>query len=160
MPGGYAGLPRCSCGEADIARYRRRLSGPLLDRLDLLVDVQRPTPADFAAGPVCHSAAERERVVAARERQAARLSDTGAMCNAHLDGALVRRTSRSILPLPPCCAGPMTVGRSARAATTACCGWHGTIADLDGVDTVGDTHLLEALGFRQDVADSTEEQVA
>ena len=88
---GTRALSRCRCGEAEIARYRRRLSGPLLDRLDLLVDVQRPTPADFAAGPLCHSAAERERVVAARERQAARLAGTGAMCNAHLDGALVRR---------------------------------------------------------------------
>jgi magnesium chelatase family protein len=71
-PCGFAGTPRCRCGEADIARYRRRLSGPLLDRMDLLVDVQRPTPADFAAGPVCCSADERERVVAARERQAGR----------------------------------------------------------------------------------------
>jgi magnesium chelatase family protein len=159
-PCGYAGLPRCRCGEADIARYRRRLSGPLLDRLDLLVDVQRPTPADFAAGPVCHSAAERERVVAARERQTERLSGTGAMCNAHLDGALVRRH----VALDPAAAAvlrraydrgtlsPRGHDRVLRVAQT--------IADLDGVDTVGDTHLLEALGFRQDVADSFEEHAA
>src|SRR3954471_19459225 len=45
-PCGHAGAPRCRCGEADIARYRRRLSGPLLDRMDLLVYVQRPAPTD------------------------------------------------------------------------------------------------------------------
>jgi magnesium chelatase family protein len=155
-PCGYAGMSRCRCGEADIARYRRRLSGPLLDRLDLLVDVQRPTPADFAAGPVCHSAAERERVVAARERQAARLAGTGALCNAHLDGALVRRH----VALEP--AGAAVLRRAYDRGALSPRGHDRvlrvarTIADLDGADTVGAQHLLEALGFRQDVADGAE----
>ncbi len=159
-PCGYAGTPRCRCGEADVARYRRRLSGPLLDRLDLLVDVQRPTPAEFAAGPVCHSAVERERVITARERQAARLVGTGATCNAHLDGALVRRH----VALEPAAAAvlrraydrgalsPRGHDRVLRVART--------IADLEGSDTVGAQHLLEALGFRQDVADGAEEDAA
>jgi magnesium chelatase family protein len=159
-PCGYAGMTRCRCGEADIARYRRRLSGPLLDRLDLLVDVQRPTPADFAAGPVCHSAVERERVVVARERQAARLAGTGAMCNAHLDGALVRRH----IALEPAAAAVLR-----RAYERGALSPRGhdrvlrvsrTIADLEGADTVGAQHLLEALGFRQDIADGAEEEAA
>jgi magnesium chelatase family protein len=159
-PCGYAGMSRCRCGEADIARYRRRLSGPLLDRLDLLVDVQRPTPADFAAGPVCHSAVERERVVAARERQAARLAGTGAMCNAHLDGALVRRH----IALAPAAAAVLR-----RAYERGALSPRGhdrvlrvsrTIADLEGADTVGAQQLLEALGFRQDVVDGAQEDAA
>jgi magnesium chelatase family protein len=159
-PCGYAGMARCRCGEADIARYRRRLSGPLLDRLDLLVDVQRPTPADFAAGPVCNSAVERQRVVAARERQAARLAGTGAMCNAHLDGALVRRH----IALAPAAAAVLR-----RAYERGALSPRGhdrvlrvsrTIADLEGADTVGAQHLLEALGFRQDVVDGAQEDAA
>ncbi|HMJ37134.1 MAG TPA: YifB family Mg chelatase-like AAA ATPase [Baekduia sp.] len=159
-PCGYAGTPRCRCGEGDIARYRRRLSGPLLDRMDLLVDVQRPTPAEFAAGPVCRSADERERVVAARERQARRLEGTGAACNAHLDAALVRRHvaldahGASVLrraydrgTLSP--RGHDRVLRVAR-----------TIADLDGSDAVGSEHLLEALGLRQDVIDQPAQDAA
>jgi magnesium chelatase family protein len=159
-PCGYAGTPRCRCGEADIARYRRRLSGPLLDRLDLLVDVQRPAPADFAAGPVCRSAAERERVVAARERQSARLAGTGATCNAHLDAALVRRH------VAVDSAGAAVLRRAYDRGTLSPRGHDRvlrvaqTIADLDGTEAVGAEQLLEALGFRQDVADGSEEDVA
>jgi magnesium chelatase family protein len=159
-PCGFAGTPRCRCGEADVARYRRRLSGPLLDRMDLLVDVLRPTPADFAAGPVCSSAEERERVVAARERQAARLHGTGAACNAHLDGALVR----AHVALDP--EGAAVLRRAYDRGTLSPRGHDRvlrvarTIADLEGADAVGAEHLLEALGFRQDVAEGSEQDAA
>jgi magnesium chelatase family protein len=160
-PCGYAGTPRCRCGEADVARYRRRLSGPLLDRMDLLVDVQRPTPEDFAGVPRSSSEREREQVVAARERQAARLADTGVSCNAHLSGALVRRHAaldargaavlrraydRGVL-------SPRGHDRVLRVART--------IADLDAAERVRSAHLLEALGLRQDVvAGPAEDQAA
>jgi magnesium chelatase family protein len=159
-PCGFAGTPRCRCGETDVARYRRRLSGPLLDRMDLLVDVQRPTPADFAAGPMCTSGQERDRVIAARERQDARLAGTGMPCNAQLDAALVRRhvaldpTGASILrraydrgTLSP--RGHDRVLRVAR-----------TIADLGDESTVSSEHLLEALGLRQDLSDLSDEEAA
>ncbi|HVW17146.1 MAG TPA: YifB family Mg chelatase-like AAA ATPase, partial [Solirubrobacteraceae bacterium] len=55
-PCGHAGTPRCRCTEADHARHRRRLSGPLLDRVDLLVDVQRPSAAELAAPALTTSA--------------------------------------------------------------------------------------------------------
>jgi magnesium chelatase family protein len=152
-PCGHSGTPRCRCGEADMMRYQRRLSGPLLDRLDLLVDVQRPTPEDFAGPPACRSADVREQVVAARERQAARLAATGCGCNAHLDAALVRRhvalegRGASVLrraydrgTLSP--RGHDRVLRVAR-----------TIADLEAADAVGAEHLLEALSLRQALGD-------
>jgi magnesium chelatase family protein len=159
-PCGFAGTPRCRCGEGDVARYRRRLSGPLLDRMDLLVDVQRPSPADFAAGPVCCSADERERVVAARERQALRLEGTGATCNAHLDAALVRRH----VALDK--AGAAVLRRAYDRGTLSPRGHDRvlrvarTIADLDGSDGVGSAHLLEALGLRHDVVAPDAEVVA
>jgi magnesium chelatase family protein len=159
-PCGYAGSERCRCGEGDVARYRRRLSGPLLDRLDLLVDVQRPTPADFAAEPVCRSEHERERVMAARDRQTARLAGTGASCNAQLDSALVRRHVRlddrgdSVLrrAYDRGALSPRGHDRVLRVART--------IADLDESDLVRSGHLLEALGLRQDVLSATGEEVA
>jgi magnesium chelatase family protein len=159
-PCGYAGTPRCRCGEAEVTRYRRRLSGPLLDRMDLLVDVQRPTPEDFAAGAVCTSEHERERVVAARERQSARLAGAGVPCNAQLGSADVRRhvgldaEGRTILrraydrgTLSP--RGHDRVLRVAR-----------TIADLGDEPTVSAAHLLEALGLRQDLSDFSAEEAA
>jgi magnesium chelatase family protein len=160
-PCGYAGTPRCRCGEGDVARYRRRLSGPLLDRMDLLVDVQRPTPEDFAGAPRSSSARELARVVAARERQAARLARTGASCNAHLDGALVRRhaalDARGAAVLRRAydrgMLSPRGHDRVLRVART--------IADLDEADRVRSEHLLEALGLRQDVvAGPAEDQAA
>src|SRR5512133_3864559 len=85
---GHAPSPRCRCTEADLARHARRLSGPLIDRIDLVLNVQRPAARDLARAGATTSAAERERVMAARERQGERLSGTGVACNAHMDSAL------------------------------------------------------------------------
>ncbi len=81
-PCGLAGSARCRCTEGDMARHRRKLSGPLLDRMDLLVDLQRPRAQDLEAEPVTTSDEEREDVICARERQAARLAESGALTNA------------------------------------------------------------------------------
>lgn len=90
-PCGFAGSDRpCSCSEADLARHRRRLSGPLLDRLDLRTTVSRPSAAELNAPARTTSGAVRERVLAARERQRHRLEDTGVRCNGQLDARLVR----------------------------------------------------------------------
>jgi magnesium chelatase family protein len=89
-PCGFAGSDRCRCLETEMARYRRRLSGPLLDRMDLSIDVHRPTAEELAGPPLRTSAAAGEAVEAARERQTARLAQTGATCNAHMTPAQVR----------------------------------------------------------------------
>jgi magnesium chelatase family protein len=159
-PCGYAGSLRCRCSEADVARYRRRLSGPLLDRMDLLVEVHRPGPDDFAAPPVCTSDGERARVIAARERQAARSAEAGAACNAHLDAAGVRRhvrlDARAAAVLRTAYRrGALTPRGHDRVLRVA-----RTIADLDAAETVGAAHLLEALGLRQDVVGAAEEKAA
>ncbi len=90
-PCGFAGSDRsCRCSEHELARHRRRLSGPLLDRIDLLVAVARPSASALAAAPHASSVAVRERVLAARERQHARLAGTTAHTNAQLDARLLR----------------------------------------------------------------------
>src|SRR6202020_1936471 len=85
-PCGYAGLSeRCRCSETDMARHRRRLSGPLLDRLDLLVTLESEGTLGLSAPPLTSSTKAREQVTLARERQAARLAEDGVRVNAHMD---------------------------------------------------------------------------
>jgi magnesium chelatase family protein len=94
-PCGYAGDgDRCGCSESDLARHRRRLSGPLLDRIDLLVNLERDRAHDLDAAPLMSSKAAREAVALARERQAARMKRDGLAVNAHMDGRALRKHAR------------------------------------------------------------------
>ena len=81
----------CTCTTLELGRYLRRLSGPLLDRIDLVCNVDA-VPAvelvDRKEKGRTTSASVRARVIAARERQRARLAGTGALCNADMDGRL------------------------------------------------------------------------
>jgi magnesium chelatase family protein len=91
-PCGYAGeRERCRCSETDLARHRRRLSGPLLDRIDLLVHMERTATDHFAGKPSTNSARVRAQVSEARERQAMRLREDGIFVNAQMDAAMLRR---------------------------------------------------------------------
>jgi magnesium chelatase family protein len=149
-PCGFAGVDdRCSCADVDLRRHRRRLSGPLLDRLDLLVDVRRPGDRDLREPPRCSSKQVLARVAEARERQQRRLAGSGARCNGELDVRLVRRRvgldeaaenelgrAYAIGLLSP--RGRDRVIRVAR-----------TIADLAGRERVGRDDVLLALSLRQ-----------
>jgi len=147
-PCGHAGTPRCRCTDADHARHRRRLSGPLLDRIDLLVDVQRPPAEALAAPPLTDSAAVRGFVEEARERQRRRLAGTSAGSNAEMTAALVRR--HVVLDD----AGTALLRRAYEAGRLSARGHHRvlkvarTIADLAGADAVAGDHLQAALGWR------------
>jgi magnesium chelatase family protein len=90
-PCGYAGADdRCNCSEADLARHRRRLSGPLLDRIDVHARFEHGQLAVDDERTTIDSAKARERVVAARERQAARLRGDGVALNAQMDARMLR----------------------------------------------------------------------
>jgi len=94
-PCGYAGdHDRCGCSERDLERHRRRLSGPLLDRIDLLVQFARDRTHDLNAAPLMSSKVAREAVALARERQAARLKQEGLTVNAHMDVRALRKHVR------------------------------------------------------------------
>jgi magnesium chelatase family protein len=149
-PCGHAPTPRCRCTESDLARHARRLSGPLLDRLDLVLDVQRPDAGDLSGAGATTSAAERERVMAARERQGERLRGTGVACNAHMDAALLRRhvamtpdAERTLLSAYR--SGRLSARGRDRALRVA-----QTVADLEGVDRVDRRHVATALGYRHE----------
>ncbi len=147
---GWYGHPsgRCKCSEAEVHRYHSRISGPLLDRIDLIVEVpaldyeelKRRTPAES-------SAKIRERVNAAREKQRQRFSDR-AMCNARMQGRELRsfcapdeegdallRAAFDTMQL-----SARSYDRILRVART--------IADLEGVDSIRADHIAEAIQYR------------
>jgi len=151
-PCGWAGdtLRGCRCTPGGIDSYQRRLSGPLLDRIDLQVGVRRVPLETLASEPTGEpSAAVRNRVVAARLRQA----DRQGCLNAQLKPSRLRQlaglapTARRSLERWSAQRGMTARGfhRAWRVARTA--------ADLDGSEHIEERHVLEALGFRlQDVA--------
>ncbi len=142
------GPPRCDCSDPDVARHRRRLSGPLLDRIDILMRVERP-PAEALrkqSGP--SSAAIAERVVAARERQLHRLAGERETCNAQLTSRQIREVGR-VTPEALQLLGQLydRYTLSARGHTRILRVAR-TVADLDGSDTVDAEHVSTAAGLR------------
>jgi magnesium chelatase family protein len=94
-PCGYAGEHElCRCSETDMARHRRKLSGPLLDRLDLQAKLENAGNQGLGAEPWTSSKKALERVMRARERQARRLRDECTTVNAHMDVRLLERHAR------------------------------------------------------------------
>jgi magnesium chelatase family protein len=140
---------RCSCTGADLARHRRRLSGALLDRLDVIMALDRPEHARLRAPGGMSSAQARERVSGARERQARRIGQAGA-CNARMsppeialhvrldhrgDEAVARAYERDLLSAR----SHQRVLRVAR-----------TVADLAGRERVRVEDVLKALALRHE----------
>jgi len=149
-PCGHAPAPRCRCTDADLARHVRRLSGPLLDRLDLVLDVQRPAARDLARAGATTSAAERERVIAARERQGERLRGTGVACNAHMGAALLRSHVTMTPKAEQTLLTAYRTGRLSARGRDRALRVAQTVADLTGADRVDRRHVVTALGYRHE----------
>ena len=148
---GWYGHPsgRCRCTEAAVEKYQGRVSGPLMDRIDLHVEVP---PLEFHelshAAPAESSADIRARVNAARRIQSARFGPGGPSCNAHMG----QRELREFCQLDSACEALMK-GAFQRMGLTAR-GYDRilrvgrTIADLDGSEQIQAPHLAEALQYR------------
>jgi magnesium chelatase family protein len=144
------GGERCQCGVLTRERYRARLSGPLIDRIDLVCQLAPvlavALASERAAGE--SSAAVRARVVAARGLQSARAAVTAAACN----GELTAQATRKLVPGGDLAAGPLVAALDGGLLTGR--GYDRvlriarTIADLDGSDRVAPEHVEEALGYR------------
>jgi magnesium chelatase family protein len=152
-PCGYAGeVDRCACSEADMARHQRRLSGPLLDRIDLLAGLQRDRAADHSEPPLTSSARAREQVAAARERQARRLAHEGVLVNAQMDARMLALHVR----LDERCQQMLSAARQRGLLSAR--GEHRilrvarTIADLNASGHVRPSDLGAALALRPDVS--------
>lgn len=142
-----AGEGDCECSPAAVRRYRSRLSGALADRVDLSVGVEQPAAEALAGPPGEPSEAVRDRVVKARERQAARLGS--GRCNGELGAAELRRTV-SLEPGAPATllAGHANLGLSARGRDRVLRVAR-TVADLAGSDSVSAEHVGRALALRR-----------
>ncbi len=148
---GYYGHPTrpCTCTEQSVRAYRKRLSGPLLDRIDLHIDV---APVAFESlrerSPGECSADIRARVNAARDRQTRRYAGTEVTCNATLTPARMAQfcaldEAGKLLMQRAFDAMGLTARAYDRILKVA-----RTIADLDGQDSIGAQHLAEAIQFR------------
>ena len=156
----------CRCGKANepgftcrrgpntrcAAEYQTRLSGPLLDRIDLHIEVPAVTAADLILPPPTEGSREvAERVTLARERQAARYAAIGrpqVRTNAAVASAILEDVAR------PDGSGLALLREAADAMRLSARGYHRvlrvarTLADLDGAEKVGRVHLAEALSYR------------
>lgn len=137
---------RCRCTAASIQRYLGKVSGPLLDRIDIRVEAETVTYSQLAAPPAEKSADIRARVTRAREKQAERLAPLGYFCNAQL-GADVEKhclLSEGAARLAKDAFSSMDL--SARSYTRVVKVAR-TVADLDGEEKVQDYHIAEALRY-------------
>jgi magnesium chelatase family protein len=147
-PCGYLGstLKACRCSPDQVARYQGKISGPLLDRIDLQVEVGAMAPQELlSATPGEASATVRERVLAARAlAQARQGTDNQALQGRHID---------------ECCALDAVASQFLNTAATRL-GWSGrsihrclkvarTIADLAGAERLSSLHLAEAVQYRR-----------
>jgi magnesium chelatase family protein len=146
------GGDECGCAPGDKGRYLRRLSGPLLDRIDITLSVPRPSAQGLRSAPCPPSSEVRARVVAARERQERRFAGTPISCNAQMTPRMVRElagvTDDALRPLYAAhdaqrlsARGHHRVLRVAR-----------TIADLEAAEQVLPSHIATALAWRTDSA--------
>ena len=152
---GMGGLGRGACGKAPRCQrdYQNRISGPLMDRIDLVVEVPPVTAADLALPPPAEGTAEvAARVAEARTVQEARAGaddPPSAALNARIEGRLLERVAS------PDDAGRALLTRAAEAGGLSARGWTRTlrlartIADLEGSEVVRRIHIAEALIYRR-----------
>ena len=148
---GHLGDPRhdCRCTPREVEHYRGRVSGPLLDRIDLHVEVPAVSLGALKGAPGEPSAAVAQRVAAARARQRRRLAGDGARTvNAAMTDAQTRAHCRLESPAQALLDGAFErLGLSARALTRILKVAR-TVADLEGRETISPAHVAEAIQYR------------
>ncbi len=151
-PCGYYNHPThgCECSPGQIQRYMNKISGPLLDRIDIQVEVTPVSLDDLAAAPKGETSQEiRARVLRAREIQTERFKgEPSVHCNAQMSARLLEQYAR------PDEEGAARLSRAMKALDLSARAYERilkvarTIADLDGAEQIGAAHVAEAVGYR------------
>ena len=150
---GYYGHPtqKCTCSPNDIKRYLSRISGPLLDRIDIQIELPSLSYSDISSNAKTEesSSSVRERVKAARAFAIARMDNKdGFYCNAQLDAASIRKYCKTDAAAEALIkAAYEKMGMSARGYDRIMRVAR-TIADLDGSEIIGAKHIAEAIQYR------------
>jgi magnesium chelatase family protein len=150
-PCGYRGTRtnECRCDDAAVAKYVGKLSGPLLDRIDVQIEIARVPFDDMVSGEATERSVQiRNRVMAARVRQLRRFANTALRCNADIPGNAMRRycvlnePAMRLLALASAKRqfSARALDRIARVART--------IADLADSDEIASEHVAEAVQYR------------
>ena len=142
-------LKPCTCSSTVVTKYQKRISGPLLDRIDIHVEVPEVDYEKLSSDRTGESSASiRERVQAARERQRIRFEGTDVICNSDMRVAEVRQFCKLDE------AGDSLVRQAMSQLNLSARGYHRvlklarTIADLAGSEGIQSVHLAEALQYR------------
>jgi magnesium chelatase family protein len=150
-PCGYLGDPQhqCACGLTDILRYRSRISGPLLDRIDIQIEVPRLTRRQLMSREMGEpTAAVRARVMAARKLQEERFAGSGVFSNSEMTHSMLEKHCRADAD------GERFLGLAVERLGLSARSYHRvlkvarTIADLAGSSSVKVEHIAEAVQYR------------
>ena len=155
-PCGYYGdlAKECVCSESTVSRYQKRISGPLLDRIDIFAEVPRVDYEKLAANTSGEpSSVVRERVERARAVQTARFAESRLVCNAEMTPTEVRTQCQAVLDEQAQSLLRLAMTQLSLSARA----FHRvlklarTIADMAGSETIAAPHLAEAVQYRQRV---------
>lgn len=148
-PCGYYGDPEktCTCTAAQVMRYQGKVSGPLLDRIDLHLHVPRLPYEDFKLSALESSAKLREKVMVARERQRARWKSQGILTNQAMTPQLVKQERLDLKTEDLLKSAVRTYSLSGRALHRLIKVAR-TLADLEDKNHIEAGHMMEALQYR------------
>jgi magnesium chelatase family protein len=151
-PCGYYGdtVKSCTCSQQMISKYLQRISGPLLDRIDIHMEVPRLNQDEMlqSGGTGESSTCIRQRVITARALQKARFAGTGLHCNAHMQARQIKEYCQVEPDVKDLLRAAITqLGLSARAYDRIL-KLARTVADLDGKENIEMVHVAESIQYR------------
>ncbi len=159
-PCGYLGdkEKQCTCSDFQINRYISKLSGPLLDRIDLQIDVPRLTPSELlnTEPPKEDSSAIRKRVINARKIQLKRYKNENILTNSELTSKLIKKYCQIDEPSKEMLKTAVVKYQLSGRKYDRILKIARTIADLEGCENIKQIHLMQALQFRLNMANDNE----